>query len=269
MTRSSIKRLLAAIATAFAAQAAHASIAITQVDPYGSSSKSGYSADWFVLTNTGTSAVDISGWTMLDNHAASNTTDPYAGTVAISNTTKAAAALTLASGSTIAAGQSVIFLESQYAATSANAAAQFTSFLSSWYGGSAPTSGLVFGTYNDGASAAFGLSQTADMVNVFNGGSAGSTLEASVAFGADNANASGQTPTFLNLGDQTNVTLTAQAVAGTGGAIVSFSGKEVGIPGLAAPVATVTAPVPEPEPIALMGLGLGIVGFAVRRRKSA
>jgi hypothetical protein len=71
--------------------------------------------------------VNIAGWTMVDNHAASNSTTPYAAgaTISIANvsTSKPAAALTLANGSTtLAAGQSAIFLEDPALSASATAA---------------------------------------------------------------------------------------------------------------------------------------------------
>ena len=66
-------------------------VAITEVSPTGSSAS--YGADWFELTNTGSSALDITGWKMDDN------SNSFAASVALRGVTS------------IAAGQSVVFLE--------------------------------------------------------------------------------------------------------------------------------------------------------------
>jgi hypothetical protein len=75
------------------ASTARAAIIISEVDSAGSGT-AGYGADWFELTNTGASAVNITGWKMDDN----------------SNSFGAAVPLTLA-GSSIPAGKSVVFIE--------------------------------------------------------------------------------------------------------------------------------------------------------------
>ncbi len=258
-----IKNLLlaAALVSTFAAGNASAAIVISEVDPYGSNGSDGYSEDWFELTNTGTTAQDITGWTMLDNHAASNTSTPYVtgSTISIGNLTGGnktfgAAALTLANGATsIAAGQSVIFLESSASASSSSAL--FTSFETAWFGSNVPA-GLTLGTYNDGTN--YGLSQTADMVNIFNGSTSSASLMASVAFGADSG-----TPmaTFDNAAGLNNTTLTQKSVVGVNGAFLSASGLEIGSPGA-------VAAVPEPGEWLMMLGGFGLFGFIATRRKS-
>jgi Lamin Tail Domain/PEP-CTERM motif len=257
--------LLAATISAvtFVSANSSAGILITEVDPYGSNGSDGYSADWFVLTNNGAAAVDITGWTMLDNHAASNSANPYGsgntisiGNLSGSSKTFGTAALSLASGvSTIGAGQSVIFLESP--ASAASSSALIANFEKAWFGSNVPNS-LAFGTYNDGAGATYGLSQTADMVNIFNGSSSNATLMASVAFGADSG-----TPmtTFSNAAGLNNATLTQKSAIGTDGAFLSASGLEIGS-------ASVVAAVPEPETYAMMLAGLGLLGFMFRNKKS-
>src|SRR3984957_3542552 len=105
---------LVAGALVAAAHGASAAVVITEVDPYGSNGSDGYSADWFELTNTETTAVSIAGGTMIDSHAWSGsgrTTNPYtSGTISVGNNSKGSpAALSIAGGATtIAAGQSVI-----------------------------------------------------------------------------------------------------------------------------------------------------------------
>lgn len=258
MKSTGLKRLLLSAAATVALVAGHASaqIVITEVDPYGSNGSDGYSADWFELTNIGSTSQSIAGWTMVDNHAASSTSNPYGigNTISISNLTGSNAtfgAAVLSGPTSIAAGQSVIFLES--AASAASSATLIAKFEQAWFGGNVP-GGLVIGTYNDGAGAIYGLSQTADMVNIFDGSA---NLVASVAFGTD-----GGTPvsTFDNAAGLNNATLTQKSVAGVNGAFVSNSGLELGSPGV------ITA-VPEPATCAMMLAGLGLLGFAGRRRR--
>jgi hypothetical protein len=251
--------LFVAGALAVAAQGASAAIVISEVDPYGSNGSDGYSADWFEVTNTGTTAVSIAGWTMIDNHAASNTTTPYASgaTISVGNSKDAAAALTLANGqTTLGAGQTAVFLESGNSA--ANSAALIQAFETAWFGTNVPST-LLIGTYDDTSSGNFGLSQTADMVNIFNGSSSTATLEASVAFGAD-----GGTPvsTFDNAAGLNDTTITQKSVAGVNGAFVSASGLEVGSPGT-------ISPVPLPDSTVLLLTGLGALGLMLGRQRLA
>jgi hypothetical protein len=251
------------------AQLASAGVVITEVDPFGSNGSDGYSADWFELTNTGTSAVNLTGWSMLDNHAASNSTTPYAagatisiGNLSGSNKTFGAALLTLAGGQTsLAAGQSAIFLESPAAASNSASSTIIQNFETAWFGSAAPA-GLLVGTYNDGTAANYGLSQTADMVNIFSGSAASSALVASVAFGAD-----GGTPvsTFDNSAGLNNATLLQKSIAGTDGAFVSASGLELGSPGTISAV-----PLPGTYGLLLSALGaLAITFRGGRQRRTA
>jgi hypothetical protein len=250
--------VLCAGAFAAAASSASAAIVITEVDPFGSNGSDGYSEDWFELTNTGTGAVSIAGWSMVDNHAASNTNDPYASGATISignlggnNKTFGPALLTLAGTSqSIGAGQSAIFLESSASASASSSI--INNFETAWFGTQVPAN-LLLGTYNDGTN--YGLSQTSpDMVNIFSGSAANSSVMASVAFGVD-----GGTPvsTFDNAAGLSNATLTQKSVAGVNGAFVSASGLEVGSPG------TISA-VPLPGALGLLLSGLGAFGLAGR-----
>ena len=248
-----MKTLYAALIAGALVAAAHnasASIVITEVDPFGSNGSDGYSADWFELTNTGTSSASISGWTMIDNHASSGSS------ISVGNTSKPAAALTLANGqTTLGAGQSAVFLESPN--SGAGSSALIAQFEQAWFGATTPA-GLLVGTYNDTSSANFGLSQSGDMVNIFNGSTSSATLEASVTFGTDAGSPIG---TFENAAGLNNVTLTQQSVAGVNGAFVSASGLEVGSPG------TLSA-VPLPDSVVLLLSGLGALGLLAIGRRS-
>ena len=262
MTRI-ISGLLAVGAISALAQTAPAAIVISEVDPFGSNGSDGYSEDWFEVTNTGGSAVNIGGWSMVDNHAASSSSSPYSSGATISignlggtNATFGPALLTLAGGSqVIGAGQTAIFLESSSSASSS--ATIISNFEKAWFGANTP-SGLLVGTYNDGSNANYGLSQTADMVNIFNGSGTSASLMASVAFNSDAGTPIG---TFDNTAGANNATLSLKSTAGVNGAFVSATGLEVGSPG------TNTA-VPLPAAAWLLASGLSSLGVFGRRRKA-
>ncbi len=233
---------------------ASAAIVVTEVDPYGSNGSDGYSEDWFELTNTGTSSISISGWAMIDQHASSagtSTLTPYSGTISGSTS---AAPLTLANGqSSLAAGQSAIFLESNSAATSSASATIIANFEKAWFGTTVPV-GLTVGTYNDNGS--YGLSQTNDMVNIFNAASSSATLEASVAFGSDSGS---PIATFDNAADLNNAVIAQKSVVGVNGAFLSASGLEIGSPGV----------VPLPASLVLMLSGMGVLSiFSVGKKRN-
>jgi hypothetical protein len=224
------KLLLAAAISAatFVSANASAGILITEVDSSGSGNAA-YAADWFELTNTGTSAVNISGWKMDDN------SNSFASAVALRGVTS------------IAAGQSVIFLEGT--ASGGTDATIDASFLNAWFGSNVPA-GLTIGNYGGSG---VGLSTSSDAVNLFD---ASGALQANVSFGAATAG------TFNNAAGLNNVALTQKSVIGTNGAFYSLAGSEIGSPG-------VVAAVPEPETYALMLAGLGLLGFMFRNKKSA
>jgi uncharacterized protein YjiK len=176
---------------------AHPTLFISEVAPW-SSGNSPVAADWFEVTNTGSTAIDITGWKMDDN------SDSFASAVALSGITS------------IAAGESVIFIET------ADLAAARTAFLNTWFGGSAPA-GLQIGSYNGSG---VGLSTGGDHVNLFDGSGA---LKASVAFGASPA---GPFPTFDNSAGLNNATISQLSVVGTNGAFVAAKDSgETGSPG--------------------------------------
>lgn len=202
---------------------AYAAITITEVAPWASGN-SPVAADWFELTNTGSSAVNIAGWSM----------DDSSGTAGIAPLTGV---------TSIAAGQSVIFIEGT---GSANA-----TFITTWFGATAPA-GFTIGNYSGSG---VGLSTSGDGVNIFN---AANALQASVTFGV--ADSTSPFQTFDNTAGATGAISQLSAV-GVNGAFLSASGNEVGSPG------TIAA-VPEPANVAMMLAGLGLIGVVVRKRQS-
>lgn len=207
---------------------AHAALIITEVAPW-SSGNSTVGEDWFELTNTGGAAVDITGYRMDDS------SNNFAVSVALTGIT------------TIGPGESVIFIETDSAAT-------VTTFGNVWFGGSLPGS-LQIGTY-DGSGV--GLSTSADAVNVFDGSG---VLQAGVSFGAS--------PGASPFASFDNAALLSGAIAtlsvvGTNGAfsVVDNGSTLIGSPG------TIAA-VPEPTAMATLGLGLAaLFGFAARSRRA-
>jgi len=196
--------------------AASAAVAITEVAPW-SSGNSPVGADWFELTNTGSTAVDISGWKMDDDSAS------FANAVALSGITS------------IAAGQSVVFVEGS--ATTAN------TFKNVWFGSNVPA-GFAIGYYTGSG---IGLSTNSDAVTIFN--TAG-IIQAKVTFGASDSTSPYQT--FDNAAGLNNVALSTLSVVGINGAFIAGA----------------IAAVPEPQGLAMMLAGLGVVGAIARRRRS-
>lgn len=212
-----MKPLLGIIAVLLAASAtmAHAQVRITEVAAWGSGN-SPVAADWFELTNTGASAVNISGWKFDDSSAA------FGSAALLSGITN------------IGAGESVIFLES-----STNISA---SFLNNWFGGN-PPAGLQIGNYSGSG---LGLSTSGDGVSVFN---AGGTLQAKVTF---NASSGSPYRTFDNAAGLNNTAISQMSVIGTNGAFVAANDAfEIGSPGMIAAV-----PEPQTYAMLLAGLGL-------------
>jgi uncharacterized protein YjiK/2',3'-cyclic-nucleotide 2'-phosphodiesterase (5'-nucleotidase family) len=171
---------------------------VSEVAPW-SSGNSPVAGDWFELTNTGTVAVNISGWKVDDN------SNSFASSVALNGITS------------IAPGESVIFIES------ASPATIVPLFKSNWFGANPPAS-LQVGTYTGGG---IGLSTGGDAVNIFN---AAGELQAKVIFGSSPAGPS--FPTFNNAIGLNNTTISTLSVVGVNDAFVAInSAVEIGSPG--------------------------------------
>ena len=174
---------------------------VSEVAPWSSGS-SPIGADWFEVTNGTAFAIDITGWRIDDN------SESFAASVALNGITS------------IAAGESVIFIESGAPATARQA------FLNTWFGANAPA-GLQIGTYSGSS---VGLSTGGDAVNLYN---ATGVKQAGVAFGVSTTT----TPfrTFENPLGLNNVTLTQLSTAGTNGAFAASNpnagSTETGSPG--------------------------------------
>jgi len=171
-------------------------VRITEVAPW-SSGNSPVGADWFELTNFGDTAIDLTGWRMDDNSHA------FGSAVALHGIT------------TLAAGESVIFIESGSPSITA-------SFLETWFGGDVPA-GLQIGTYSGSG---VGLSTGGDEVNIYD--STG-TLQANVGFGASDSSA--PYSTFDNTDGLNNATLAQLSAAGVNGAFTAADASEIGSPG--------------------------------------
>jgi hypothetical protein len=194
--------VLAVIATllTFGAVPADAAVAITEVAPW-SSGNSPVGADWFELTNTGATSVDVSTWKMDDSSAS------FGSAVALNGV------------ATLAPGQSAIFIEGSIT--------KQASFINTWFGTQAPA-GLAIGTYSGSG---VGLSTSGDAVNVFN---AAGVLQASVTFGASPSG-----PTYASFDNAAGLTgaIAQLSVVGVHGAFVASNDMhEVGSPGRIAAV---------------------------------
>ena len=210
----------------------HAQIIITEVDASGSSATvNSYAADWFELTNYGSSAVSISGWKMDDS------------------SDKFSSAVSLKGVSSIAPGQSVVFVEDTGLASGQTDADLEAAFESNWFGSHVPA-GFTIGTYGGSG---VGLSTSGDAVNIFN---ATGTQVTGVDFDSstDTVSLDNSVAKIGNDG-----TISTNSVAGKNGAFLSPVG-EVGSPGA----------VPEPSTYAMLIAGvLALAGVQMRRRSSS
>ncbi len=175
-------------------------VIISEVAPW-SSGNSPLGSDWFEVTNVGTNAVDITGWKVDDSSAS------FASTLALNGITS------------IAPGESVIFIETSDLATTA------ATFKTLWFGAN-PPAGLQIGSYSGGG---IGLSTGGDAVNLYD--STG-TRKASVTFGASPAGPS--FPTFDNAAGLDTATISRLSVVNLYEAFVAANdATEIGSPGTA------------------------------------
>jgi len=176
-----------------------ATLIISEVAPWSSGNSPSVAADWFEVTNTGTSAVNITGWKMDDNSNA------FASSVALNGITS------------IAPGESVIFIETN------DLAGKSAAFLSNWFGTN-PPAGLQIGNYTGSG---VGLSTSGDAVTLYN---AAGVLQANVSFGASAANA--PFATFNNAAGLNNTLITTLSQVGVNDAFVAVNdANETGSPG--------------------------------------
>ncbi len=207
---------------------AQAAIIISEVAPWGSGNGD-YAADWFELTNTGSVAMDITGWKMDDN------SNSFASAVALRGV------------SSLAAGQSAIFIESN--SSGSNDASINSNFMAAWFGASVPV-GFAIGNYGGSG---VGLSTNGDAVNIFN---AVGNLVTRVDFGSSTAGVS-----FDNADGLNNTAISLLSSVGTNGAFTSHNGLEIGSPGT-------VSPVPVPAAVWLMGTGLlGLLSAGTNRKQ--
>lgn len=210
------------------------SIIVSEVSPWGSGSTP-YTADWFELTNTGATTVDLTGWKVDDD------------------SNSFGSAIALAGVSSLAPGRSVVFIEGD--------ATKVSLFKSAWFGATVPA-GFLIGTYSGSG---IGLGTGGDAVNVFD--SVGNRVTgvrfgtSTIGFTFDNAIGTGGSTLPLPL-------ISTLSVAGTNGAFVASDSHGTGSPGRIGN--TPPAQVPE-APLALLlpVSALAAIGGAtlLRRRR--
>ena len=176
------------------------SVTISEVAPWGSGN-SPAAADWFEVTNNGATALNISGWKVDDN------SNSFASSIALTGITS------------IAPGESVIFLESSASNPAATVVANFKSL---WFG-SNPPAGLQVGTYQG---TGIGLSTSGDAVNLYD--TAG-VQQANVVFGVSPTTLY---KTFNNAIGLANTTISVLSVVNVNDAFVALNdANEIGSPG--------------------------------------
>ena len=174
-----------------------AAVTVTEVAPWSSGTTS-VAADWFEVTNNGSSALDITGWKVDDS----------------SNLFTSALALT--GITSIAPGESVIFLET----SATNSATIIANFKSAWFGTNVPAT-LQVGSYSG---ASIGLSTGGDAVNLFD---ALGVLKANITFGIATTNF-----TFNNAAALNNTTITTLSQVGVNEAFAAVNDTpQIGSPG--------------------------------------
>ncbi|MES2596278.1 MAG: lamin tail domain-containing protein [Verrucomicrobiota bacterium] len=177
-------------------------LVVTEVSPWSSTpANSPLGADWFEVTNVSATAVNVTGWKVDDSSPTFASAVPLVGITSI------------------APGESVIFVE--------GTAATATSLKNNWFGANPPP-GLQVGSYTGSG---IGLSTSGDAVTLF---TAGGVLHSGVTFGA--ADAASPWQTFDNTLAQYNTAISLLSVAGVNGAFIAAnSPNEIGSPGYSAP----------------------------------
>ncbi len=178
------------------------SVIISEVTPW-SSGNSPYAADWFEVTNTGTSAVDITGWRIDDN------SNSFGSSVALNGVTS------------IAPRQSVVFIEGDASTASA--------FKTAWFGSNVP-SDFTIGTYSGSG---VGLSTGGDAVNLFD---ASGNRITGVSFGTSTTGLTFDNTVGLGSTTLPLPTLSSLSTTGVNGAFLAADGLEIGSPGTIASV---------------------------------
>jgi hypothetical protein len=174
-----------------------AEVSITEIASW-SSGNTLVAADWFEVTNNGASALDITGWKVDDS----------------SNLFSSAIALT--GITSIAAGESVIFLET----SAINSATIIANFKSAWFGSNVPAN-LQVGSYTGGG---IGLSSSGDAVNLFD---SSGVVKANVTFGGATTNV-----TFNNASGLNNTAITTLSQVGVNEAFAAVNdANQIGSPG--------------------------------------
>jgi uncharacterized protein YjiK len=194
-------------------------VKITEVDPTGSSA--GYAADWFELTNMGTEPATLTGWKIDDD------SDSFA------------SGATLEGVTTLAAGETAVFIEKSSA---------IPAFEAAWWPAGKPA-GLKIGSYNGGP----GLGSGGDEVNIFE---ADETPVTGVAVGASTSGVTFDNVAGIGGTGTPRPTVTLKSVAGTDGAFKNAAG-EVGSPGAIVndPELSATAPVFPSQAVGTVGAG--------------
>ena len=170
------------------------SLFVSEVAPWSSGTALG--ADWFEITNDTTATIDLAGWKMDDN------SNLFANAAALSGVTS------------LAPGESAVFVEGD--------AAKAAALIAAWFGVN-PPAGLKVGYY---AGAGIGLSGSGDAVNVYD---ADGALQARASFGASPVGP--VLATFVNTAGSANAALTALSVAGSGGVFAALgNANNVGSP---------------------------------------
>lgn len=227
--------VLAIALAAVSAVPASAQLSTIRVTEAMSSSGVGGTADWWEITNFGSSAVDITGWKFDDS------------SFTFGN------AVALIGVSSIAAGESVVFVETAAPLT------DLVGFRAFW-GGSATTAQI--GSYSGSG---VSLSSAGDGVVIFN--ASGSEVTPRVTFGAATTGSSFYYQ-YDAAGDPTtspNTNAIVSAVGTVSGQVTYLSAssgpQNVGSPG------TAINAVPEPSSVAFVACGVLAVAARCRHRR--